>query len=92
MKGEVAAGAMADLVVGDRVKVDKPGWVLVLLREAGGAGVLHPDLRSFDWLEVDGWLPPPEGFHLGFNRDYVLIRRLQRLRSCGAKILPRDRQ
>jgi hypothetical protein len=33
---------VADLVVGDRVEVlvDQPGRVVVLLREAGGAGVL----------------------------------------------------
>jgi hypothetical protein len=38
----VAAGAVTDLVVGDRVKVlvDQAGWVVVLLWEAHGARIL----------------------------------------------------
>jgi hypothetical protein len=42
MKGGVAARAVTDLVVGHRVEVlvGQPGWVVVLLREAGGASVL----------------------------------------------------
>jgi hypothetical protein len=37
-----AGWAVADLVVGDRVEVlvDQPGRVVVLLREAGGVGIL----------------------------------------------------
>jgi hypothetical protein len=39
--GEVAARAVADFVVGDRIEVlvDQLGWV-VLLGKTGGAGVL----------------------------------------------------
>jgi hypothetical protein len=39
---EVAAWAVADLVVGNRVDgpVHQPGRILVLLREAGGTGVV----------------------------------------------------
>jgi hypothetical protein len=39
---EVIPRAVANLVVGDRVKVlvDQPGRVIVLLREAGDAGIL----------------------------------------------------
>jgi hypothetical protein len=43
---EIAAWAVANLVVGDRVGdrvevlVDQPGWVAVLIREACGAGLL----------------------------------------------------
>jgi hypothetical protein len=42
VKREVATWAVADLVVGDRVKVlaDQPGWVVVVLREAGGTASL----------------------------------------------------
>jgi hypothetical protein len=38
---EIAGWAVADVVVGDRVEVlvDQAGGVVVVLREAGGAGV-----------------------------------------------------
>jgi hypothetical protein len=40
VEGEIAAWAVADLVVGNRVEVlvDQPGWIVVLLWETGGAG------------------------------------------------------
>jgi hypothetical protein len=52
---EIAAWAVADLVVGHRVEVlvDQPGWAVVLLWEAGGAGVLvrkETTVRSYSAL------------------------------------------
>jgi hypothetical protein len=39
---EVVAGTMTDLVVGNRVEIlfDQPGWVVVVIWEAGGAVIL----------------------------------------------------
>jgi hypothetical protein len=42
LERQIAGWAVADLVVGERVEelVGQPGWVVFLLRETGGGGIL----------------------------------------------------
>jgi hypothetical protein len=69
---EVAAGAVSDLVVGDRVEVlvDQPGWVVVLLWKAGGAGVT---VGQGDNVEVIIGIGQPRGLGPKQSNDLDVV-------------------
>jgi hypothetical protein len=77
VKGEVAAWAVADLVVGDRVEilVNQPGWVVVQLWETGSAGVLA---SKGDDCEVVLGIGKPRSLGPSRVMTWMSLRRLVR--------------